>query len=286
MIMRYNEIITEAASHGFYDPSAIWLHGGPMNLEGGALKRYGKSHQDAGALFFCKDVAVGRWYTATYAGTRGKIWQASLSAPVNSILDITKAKHRAILQKTIAREEFQAIMASRGTSGHMDWAHVDEEMLEPMGFRGAVFQERPKGMSTGLPPIYHMETLPEAVLSVGLFHASDIHLIGAINPEDIWKQMLGTSDPIHESIADLHCDPIYEHDCPRCVFCGQTAFRDKNVVDVYACDPSRKDNMTIVVRYSDEPSEYSSTDYQSAQRNPAYADALKLIDQKLNSADC
>lgn len=192
--MRYNEIINEAASRRFYDPTAVWLHGGPMELQGNALKRYGKSHSDMGALFFCKDNLVGRWYTATYAGTKGKIWKVSLSAPINTILDLTNAKHRATLQRSLTQQEYEYMIKSRGTSGHMDWAVIDEELLEPLGFRGAVFQERPKGMATGLPPQYKMTTLPEAVLSVGMFNASDVHIVGSEMPEDIWKQMLGSQD--------------------------------------------------------------------------------------------
>ena len=151
--LRYSGIIKEASSRMYYDPSAVWLHGGPMQLEGGALKRYGKSHSDTGALFFCKDGLVGRWYTATYAGTRGTVWTATLSAAPDTILDITNPKHRDILRKNISHAEYENMVNARGTSGHLDWVSVDDELLEPLGFRGAVFQERPKGMPTGLPPM-------------------------------------------------------------------------------------------------------------------------------------
>jgi hypothetical protein len=173
----------------FYDPSAVWLHGGPIELEGDALKRYGKSGSDMGALFFCKDSFVGRWYTATYAN-KGKIYKVKLSAPVDSILDLKNPKHLKILQDNISQSEYNFIMNSRGSSGNMDWATVDEELLEPLGFRGCVFQERPKGMETGLPPQYKLTHLPEDVLSVGIFNASDAKIIGVIDPIDIWKAML------------------------------------------------------------------------------------------------
>ena len=180
--------IVEATSRRFYDPTAVWLHGGPINLEGDTLKRYGKSHSDMGALFFCKDVPVGRWYTATYAGNKGMVWRVSLSAPVNTILDFTNAKHRNILQKNISQQEYQNMIDTLSTSGHLDWTLADEEMLEPLGFRGVVFQERPKGMITGL-PTQQFQTLPEAVLSVGIFNATDVHMLGSITPEEIWQQM-------------------------------------------------------------------------------------------------
>ena len=177
----------EAATSRFYDPGALWLHGGPSALEGDALKRYGKSHSDMGGLFFSKDVPVGRWYAATYAGTHGRVWKVRLSAPVDTILDITNPRHRQRLRKAISPEEFDNIIKSRGSSGHMDWAVVDEEMFEPIGFRGCVFQERPAGMETGLPPQLGLSTLPEPVLSVGMFHASDVHVIGFVPPDEVWN---------------------------------------------------------------------------------------------------
>jgi hypothetical protein len=68
----------------------------------------------------------------------------------------------------------------------MDWAVVDEEMMDELGFRGCVFQERPAGMETGLPPKLGMATLPEPVLSVGMFHASDVTVTGSVPPEQVW----------------------------------------------------------------------------------------------------
>lgn len=178
----------EAGMSRFYDPGALWLHGGPSALEGDALKRYGKDHSDMGALFFSKDVPVGRWYAATYAGARaGRVWKVRLSAPVDTVLDITNPKHRQRLRKAISPQEFNNIIDTRGNSGHMDWAVVDDEMLEPLGFRGCVFQERPAGMATGLPPQSGMATLPEPVLSVGLFHASDVHVIGFVPENEVWN---------------------------------------------------------------------------------------------------
>jgi hypothetical protein len=184
--MRYVELL-EASRRPFYDPSAIWLHGGPSALEGDALKRYGKSHGDMGALFFCKDVPVGRWYAATYAGTEGRVWTVRLSAPVDTVLDITNPRHRLRLQKALAPEEYANIINTKGTSGHMDWTAVDDEMLNPLGFRGCVFQERPAGMETGLPSQFGMATLPEPVLSVGVFHATDVHMLGFVPEDQVWN---------------------------------------------------------------------------------------------------
>lgn len=193
-IRNFINLIEAMGSKSFYNPSATWLHGGPFELQGDALKRYGKSNSDMGALFFCKDSLVGRWYTASYArkmfSEKGKIYQVKLSAPVDTILDLTNPKHCQKLRDNISKEEYNYIMTARGTSGHMDWATVDEELLEPLGFRGCVFQERPKGMETGLPAQYKLQRLPEAVLSVGIFDASDAHIINWIDPDNVWKELL------------------------------------------------------------------------------------------------
>lgn len=76
--------------------------------------------------------------------------------------------------------------------------------------------------------------------------------------------------------------PIYDHDCDACVFCGQTSFRGHNVVDVYACNPSRKDRdknlMSIILRYSDDPGGYYSTYYKNAKENISYKNAIEMVD--------
>jgi hypothetical protein len=186
-------IIEGSVSHGFYDPSATWLHGGPFTLEGDALKRYGRKGGDAGALFFCKESLVGTWYCATYArpmfGSPGKVYKVKLSAPVDSILDLTNPASLSKLKKGLSKDEFNYIMESRGDSGHMDWNTVDEEQLEPLGFKGCVFQERPKGMKTGLPSFSGLETLPEPILSIGIFNAADAHIIGSFDPQEFWDSL-------------------------------------------------------------------------------------------------
>lgn len=183
-MLRHWMTLVEATTGSFYDPTATWLHGGPLTLEGGALKRYGKSHSDMGALFFCKDIPVGRWYAATYA--KGRVWTVRLSATADTVLDITNPRHRIRLQRGLSRPEYDNILHTRGTSGHMDWSVVDEETLEPLGFRGCVFQERPAGMETGLPPQLGMPTLPEPVLSVGMFFADDVAITGFVPPDQMW----------------------------------------------------------------------------------------------------
>lgn len=177
--MKYSELF-EGATPSFYDTSAVWLHGGPSVLKGGALTRFGKNGGDYGALFFCKDETVGRWYVASYAGTNGRVWSAKLSAPVDTVCDITNVKHRAILRANLDPQEFEGYMSTRGSSGHLDWASIDTDRLEEIGFRGCVFQERPAGMETNLPASTGMAKLPYPVISVGIFSASDVHITGSI----------------------------------------------------------------------------------------------------------
>jgi hypothetical protein len=118
-IRHYIDLIEAAGGQRFYDPAAVWLHGGPMHLEGDALKRYGKSHSDMGALFFCKDVPVGRWYTATYAGTKGRVWTVKLSPPVDAVFDLTNSSHRARLRAGVS---YTGIRQHRQHSRHQ-WPH-------------------------------------------------------------------------------------------------------------------------------------------------------------------
>lgn len=194
-----------AKHRAFYEESAVWLHGGPMELDGGTLKR--KSANDMGALFFCKNTVVGRWYTATYAGDEGKIWMATVKSPVDLILDLTNPQHKENLKSSLTREEFRMVMRSRGKSGHLDWTFA--KFLQPLGFRGAVFEERSKGMLTELPPEFNLTNLPEAVLSIGIFHDYDVDVIGSILPESIWKNMVGdriASPQDRQQIAKAHGD--------------------------------------------------------------------------------
>lgn len=174
-----------AKHKAFYEESVVWLHGGPMELAGGVLKR--RSANDMGALFFCRDTVVGRWYTATYAGDDGRIWLATVDTPVDLILDLTNPQHKESLKRSLTRDEYRMVMRSRGASGHLDWTFA--KFLQQFGFRGAVFEERSKGMETELAPQFNLNNLPEPVLSLGIFEDCDVTLIGSRLPITVWQQM-------------------------------------------------------------------------------------------------
>lgn len=175
--------INEVAQLGHYDPNARYLHGGPQDLEGARLKRYGKHHSDAGALFFCKDTPGGRWYAGTYGE---RVWICRLRTPAEQVFDFSNPRHRQILRQNVNPQEW-ANYANTARNGHLDWSSVDEEVFEPLGFRGVLFLERPAGMQTGLPPESGFAVLPEDVLSVGLFHPEDADIIGSASRQELWS---------------------------------------------------------------------------------------------------
>lgn len=190
--MRFHELLTEARH---FDPGATYLHGGPQEIEGRKLKRYGKSGGDYGALFFCKDTPEGRWYTSTYAGSKGRVWKVKVNMPVDAMFDITNARHRAKLQAGVSREEYANFIATAGSSGHLDWSLVNDELFEELGFRGMVFQERPKGMETGLPKESGMAVLKQPVLSIAVFSGDDVEITGHLSPVEMHDYYQRSTSP-------------------------------------------------------------------------------------------
>ena len=192
IILKETGILLESRS--FYDPSAIWLHGGPRELRTGKLTRYGKNNSDYGALFFCKDDVEGRWYTSTYAkkllGVKGKIWKTKISCPENTIFDLTNPVHKLKLRNSIGKEHYNSILDSKSTSGHLDWSSVDDELFGELGFKGCIFQERPKGMETGWPPSSGFSVLKNNLLSIGIFDAADAHIVGEVDMEGLENESL------------------------------------------------------------------------------------------------
>lgn len=61
--------------------------------------------------------------------------------------------------------------------------------------------------------------------------------------------------------------PRFKHDCDRCRFVGHLSIQDTGGTgDVYVC-PSERIEPTILVRYSDDPPDYSSMAlFDSARR--------------------
>jgi predicted nucleotidyltransferase len=202
--------IHEIAATSDFDPNAVYLHGTRQVLRGRNLTRYGKNHSDMGALFFCKDSLVGRWYSGTYGDT---IWLCRIKTPVDRIFSFSNPRHQKLLQKHLDPQEYQYIAAS-SRNGHLDWAVVDEDQFTQMGFRGVVFIERAAGMATGLPEQSGLAALPEDVLSVGIFDAADVEIIGSKTRVELWTEagIIPTSAvssmKIGESVHEPSISPI------------------------------------------------------------------------------
>jgi len=86
-------------------------------------------------------------------------------------------------------------------------------------------------------------------------------------------------------IVDLLADrPVYRHDCPACQWLGTIGFDAplsdgssiRKQADLYVCQQETPANSTLLARFSDTDSDYSSTltalvtrDYQGMQERPA-----------------
>lgn len=131
-----------------FDNNKVYLHGGPSNLEGGHFKRHGRKGHDMGALFFIEESEAGYKYALGYAISRGSdtgIYRVKITLPENKIFDFTNSRHREIAKQYLNDQEFKMWNDTKGDSGHIDWAVIDEEMIEEMGFEGAIIHERNSG---------------------------------------------------------------------------------------------------------------------------------------------
>lgn len=161
-----------------FSPDKTYLHGGPAELIGGSFRRGGNRGHDMGGLFFIEENEVGYQYALGYAIMKHKnsgIWRVKINLPKNRILDWTNPKHKAVVKNHISPAEYQSWEESKGSSGHLDWAQVDEELMEEMGFLGAIFHERSQGVNN----------LTGDAVSVGIWDPKYIEIIDFIPKEDI-----------------------------------------------------------------------------------------------------
>ena len=151
----------------------VYVHGGPDPLDGNSLKRYGKRGQDMGALFFSKYNNSGIKYSMGYAiHSNPKSWAlylVKINIPTDQIFDFTNKKHRMMAKSHLSPNQFDSWVRSSGSSGHLDWTSVDDELFEEMGFRAALFHERPANFISD-----------DAIISIGVFNASDVKIIEKI----------------------------------------------------------------------------------------------------------
>lgn len=175
---RFLQIVTEAVlREGYYDPSAIYLHGGPKALEGDALKRYGKMGSDMGGLFFSKDTPNDRRYAVSYTFHHqdgGTVYKVRIKLSPDQVFDLTNRKHRQRLQAVLSPEEWNYILES-ARGGQMDWAVVDEDQLGEAGFKGVILAERPPNFAGNADYIY----------SVAVFDANVVEIVGQLSPDEI-----------------------------------------------------------------------------------------------------
>lgn len=99
------------------------------------------------------------------------------------------------------------------------------------------------------------------------------------DPTAHWRSIYGNKSKTKavESrfTADDTTGPLYDHDCKKCRFCGQTSYRGNNAADIYLC--GNPQSPTLIARYSDTPGGYDTTNLlSSAAQTPAWSSALKL----------
>jgi hypothetical protein len=173
--MRRFITIIEQAEHGFYDPSANWLHGGPATLAGGHFQRGMRDGRDMGGIFFSKDNADGWRYATGYAIARfpGKpsgVYICRLALSRNEVLDFTDPLHRERVAKVTNDTTMRALENASG-GGQIPW-FIDpthqaafERICEAAGFGGALLLERKKA------------TQGIAMLSVCVFDPTHIKIV-------------------------------------------------------------------------------------------------------------
>lgn len=155
-----------------FHPSHVYLHGGPALLEGGRLRRYGRGHSDAGALFFSEDTREGRLYAArhAFAVAPSAVWVVRIHLTTSQVFDFGKKDHRERLARVMSPFEWASISASAHETGQLDWAYVDEEQMRAAGFLGALLLERSAG---------HLGA--RAVYSVAVFDADVVEIVGQLD---------------------------------------------------------------------------------------------------------
>lgn len=160
-----------------FSPTRFYWHGGPK-LNGGLFKLGGNNGYDSGGLFFSQDNPSGRSYAYGYAASKpdGHLYKVRINIPKDKILDFTNSKHKSLLKTKLSKDEFEFISIS-SRNGHIDWATIDSDRLEELGFQGAVLFERPAG---------HLR-FTEDVLSVVVFDPKKITIVDSYRLADMSK---------------------------------------------------------------------------------------------------
>lgn len=163
-----------------YSPSKVYLHGGPSKLDGGKFKRGGRKGHDMGALFFIEESDAGYTYALGYAMARGSdtgIYRVNINLPSDQIFDFSNRKHKQFAKEFLSDQEYQSWENSKGDTGHIDWAVIDEEIIEEMGFKGIIIHERNSGQIS-----------KSSITSVAIFDPAYVNIIDFIPKKDAMEK--------------------------------------------------------------------------------------------------
>lgn len=187
-------ILEQSLMEGFFDPTAVYLHGGPSELVGGRLKRYGRGGRDMGGLFFVKDTPNDRRYAATYPASQpdgGAVYTVRINLSADEVFDLSNPAHRAELKKAVSPQEFESYMKA-ASGGALDWAAMpDEETFEDLGFKGAILAERPPGFAGNA----------DHIRSIVVFDAGDVEITGTLSGEEVDKALRSLNEDAQADFA-------------------------------------------------------------------------------------
>lgn len=175
------------------------LHGGPKELEGGILKT-GMKHggkSDSGGIFLAEPTETGKLYARSYTLDKpdgGAIHRFEISDKAK-IFDLRNPEHLDVLKKNVSADELNYYLQS-SRNGVMDWATMDEELLQDLGFDGVKLFERPKGFKM-FDESGKLVPAPEDSLSIALW--DNKHIKPALTKQqltDIYNQAKQTTTNI------------------------------------------------------------------------------------------
>jgi hypothetical protein len=133
-----------------------------------------------GALFFIEESEGGYKYALGYAMSRGTdtgIYKVKINLSPNDIFDFTRNDHKKIAKEFLNPQEYQSWENSKGSSGHIDWTSIDEEIIQEMGFRGVMIHERNAGQIS-----------KDSIVSVAVFDPKYVEIIDFIPKKDAMEK--------------------------------------------------------------------------------------------------
>lgn len=170
--MRWQDIF-ENSQNSYFDPSAVYLHGGVAELRN---NRFERTSNDAGGLFFAKENEIGYKYALAYAikasikRVRTGIWRVKINLSQENVFELTNPKHLELAQNNLSEEEFN-LWTKVTESNHLHWKLLNEHLLKSWGFKGAVLFEKGSDVGFGI---------KGTVLSVVVFDPENVHIIDFI----------------------------------------------------------------------------------------------------------